>query len=309
VLVDELTRQGWKPIAERLLAQMTGSTPSADWDRYRALVVVPDGVLWYLPFEVLSIPGGPPLIQQMAVRYAPTLGLALPDRREPRPPGRTVVVSGKLLARDDEAAASAAAAAVSGALPGSVVLAGEPRVASALLTACCDRLVVLRSLDDADKLPFGWAPLGIDAGKPGSTLAEWGQLPFGTVEQLVLPGFHTAAEFALKRGGTGDELFLATCGLMATGCRTILLSRWRVGGQSTVELVREFVQELPHAPPAAAWRRSVELASSRTLDPAQEGRLRTSGTSPIRGDHPFFWSGYLLIDAGLAEEPGVDAEK
>jgi len=104
----------------------------------------------------------------------------------------------------------------------------------------------------------------------------------------------------LKKGGTGDELFLAACGLMASGSRTALLGRWRVGGQSTTNLMKEFVQELPHDSAAAAWRRAVELCGENTLDPATEGRLKATATSdPVKADHPFFWAGYMLIDTGL----------
>ena len=98
----------------------------------------------------------------------------------------------------------------------------------------------------------------------------------------------------------GDEVFLAACGLMASGSRTALLSRWRVGGQSTTKLIKEFVQEMPHESAAGAWRRAVELCGESTLDPATEGRLKATATSdPLKADHPFFWAGYLLIDSGL----------
>ena len=183
---------------------------------------------------------------------------------------------------------------------------------SAVLAATLDRLIVLADGDDVDKSPQGWSPLVVDGGKPGSTLADWLQLPFGGAEQVVLPGFHTPAEYGLKKGGTGDEVFLAICGLMGSGCRTVLLSRWRVGGQTSVDLVREFVQELPNESAANAWRRSVQLAADRPLDPASEGRLRpTASSDGLKADHPFFWSGYLLADRGQlpAKDDGKQDEK
>jgi CHAT domain-containing protein len=137
-----------------------------------------------------------------------------------------------------------------------------------------------------------------DAGRPGASLADWMLLPISGVEQAVFPGFHTSSENALKRASTGDEVFLTATSLMATGCRTALLSRWRVGGQSTADLVREFVQELPHQPASAAWRRSVQLASERLLDPALEPRVRPGASDGVPGGHPFFWSGYMLLDTG-----------
>ncbi len=59
----------------------------------------------------------------------------------------------------------------------------------------------------------------------------------------------------------GDEVFLAVCGLMANGARTILLSRWRTGGQTSVDLVREFLA------------RNAELDSCRSLAAQRAGRF------------------------------------
>ena len=167
--------------------------------------------------------------------------------------------------------------------------------------------------DESEKSPLTWSPLVVDHGKPGSTLAEWLQLPFGGPDQIILPGFHTPAENALKKGGPGDEVFLAICGLMGSGCQTVLLSRWRVGGQSSVDLVREFVQEMPNEPAASAWRRSVQLTADRPLDPVGEGRLRATSSATslagLKADHPFFWSGYMLVDRGQLPLEEDDPQK
>lgn len=303
VAAEDLAKEDWKTPAARLLAQLTNETKPEQWGTYKELVIVPDGVLWYLPFEALpvTVEGDTgPLINQLPVRYAPTLGLALPDRRGLRPVPRTAVVAGRLLPREIDAVAAAQAQHVADAAPGSALFSGDLVAPSGLLAATFDRLVVMADLEDMERLPFGWSPMKLDAGKPGSTLGDWGQLPWTGVEQVVLPGFHTPAEFGLKKGGTGDEIFLAACGLMASGSRTALLSRWRVGGDSTSNLMKEFVQELPHESAAAAWRRAVELCGENVLDPAAEGRLKATATSaPQKASHPFFWSGYLLIDTGL----------
>ena len=50
-------------------------------------------------------------------------------------------------------------------------------------------------------------------------------------------------------GLPGNEVFLSVCGLMANGARTMLLSRWRTGGQTSFDLVREFIQELADTAP------------------------------------------------------------
>ena len=126
-------------------------------------------------------------------------------------------------------------------------------------------------------------------------------LPWGGPEQVVLPGFHSSAENSLRGGGDGNELFLSTCGLMAAGARTVLISRWRTGGQSSYDLMREFIQELPHTPAADAWQRSVLLLSESELVPDREPRVDPEGLdAPLTGSHPFFWAGYVLVDTGAA---------
>ena len=97
----------------------------------------------------------------------------------------------------------------------------------------------------------------------------------------------------------GEEVFLAVCGLMATGTRTILLSRWRVGGEIPTVLVREFAGELPRESASQAWQRAVDLARVEELDPSMEPRMKGSAKDGlVSADHPFFWSGYLLVDTG-----------
>ena len=146
----------------------------------------------------------------------------------------------------------------------------------------------------------------------------------GGPELVVLPGFHTAAEDALKReespkreeggkrahwGQPGSEMFLSVCGLMANGARTVLLSRWRTGGQTSFDLVGEFVQELPRMSAADAWQRAVLLVSDSRLNLDAEPRVkRASGDEPPKGDHPFFWAGYMLVDCGSEPEKAEKAE-
>ena len=131
--------------------------------------------------------------------------------------------------------------------------------------------------------------------------------PWGGPEQVILPGFHTAAENGLRKGHAGgNDMFLSLCGLMSTGARTVLISRWRTGGQTSFDLVREFAQELPHASPAEAWQRSVQVAADTPIEPEREPRVKkaSSAGEPPKAGHPFFWAGYMLVDSG----PGADVE-
>ena len=53
VAIDDLKANGWRSAGQRLLAQLTNDAKPDEWSKYRELVIVPDGVLWYLPFLLL----------------------------------------------------------------------------------------------------------------------------------------------------------------------------------------------------------------------------------------------------------------
>jgi hypothetical protein len=71
---------------------------------------------------------------------------------------------------------------------------------------------------------------------------------------------------------------------------------------------------LPFSTAAEAWQRAVQLVKESPLDVAYEPRIRSAtGAPPINGEHPFFWAGYMVFDAGVVphsqeaepEEPPV----
>ncbi len=94
---------------------------------------------------------------------------------------------------------------------------------------------------------------------------------------------------------------------MSSGARTLLLSRWRTGGQCSFSIVREFVQELPHTEPADALQRAVFLTAGSRLNLEAEPRVKhTADAESPRANHPIFWAGYMLVDSG-APPPRADA--
>jgi tetratricopeptide (TPR) repeat protein len=303
-----LASEKWKAIARDLLSLLTDKAPPEFWDDYEEAIFVPDSVLWYLPFESLQAGAGEnskALLAKMPVRYAPTISLITPDGRPvPRDP-RSAMVAGRLFPRWRDEDSQAAVNELMRALPKLETFISFP-ASSGLVAKLCDRVVIMDDVKDVGG-PYEYSPMQLDRGKPGTSLSRWMMLPWGSPEQVVAPGFHTAAENGLRRSGTGDEIFLTACAFYASGGRTVLLSRWRTGGQSSVDLTREFVQELPYAPASHAWRRSVELLRASEIDPELEPRVTGVDRSlPLKADHPFFWAGYLLLDTGAA--PGTAAE-
>jgi tetratricopeptide (TPR) repeat protein len=311
---DDLAKSAWKSQGRAVLEALTKEARTDLAGQFDELVIVPDGVLWYVPFEALQFSDGDemkPLLSKVRIRYSPTVGLSVGDPRPRRPDGITGVVVGKLYPRDGAEVAEAEFEKLS-RIVASTALKGPLPAPAAVFASLLNRLIVFNDvLPPQDGGPYAWAPLQTDRVAQGTALSQWFAFPWGGPEQVILPGFHTPAERALKNtsGAVGDDLFLSICGLMSTGARTVLISRWRPGGQTSYNLVREFVQELPHSTAAESWQRSVLLAESSEIEPDAEPRvkLKPKDATP-KAENPFFWAGYLLADTGSTPD-GVPVVK
>jgi tetratricopeptide (TPR) repeat protein len=313
---EQLENRKWQREAAEIFKLLTRNIKSNFPEGIEELVIVPDRALWYVPFAALQL--GPddrlePLISKMRVRFAPTTGLAVGDSRAARRQMNTLVVLGRMHPRQEAAVGEEMLQQLAQSVPGTVGLRSRPPAPSSSYVGVVDRLIVLDDIEPSSKSVYDWSPLQLDQPAPGSLLSDWMAMPWRGPDQVVLPGFHSASENSLKGISldfAGDELFLNVCGLMAAGARTILISQWRSGGQTSFDLVREFVQELPHTSAADAWQRSVALVRAATLEPEREPRFRPDKKeAPPPAEHPFFWAGYLLIDVGSAgqnpDEPTV----
>ena len=79
VQITEVTNDDWKSPARKLWDGVIGKFPSNGWNNLEELVIVPDGPLWYLPFELLQVPADQvaadedqTLLDRVRIRYAPT---------------------------------------------------------------------------------------------------------------------------------------------------------------------------------------------------------------------------------------------
>jgi tetratricopeptide (TPR) repeat protein len=302
---NELTTTDWKKNAIKLRDLLLEKSKIDLGAKIDELVIVPDGILWYLPWEALPVgDDDAPLLSHTKIRYAPTIGLSTPYSARPLSMHNVGVVVGKLYPQDKPEVGQAAYEAFHRAIPTAVALPDVPTAPSSLYRRLFDQLVVLDDIEPSANGPYDWSPAQLDRGKSGGQLADWLSLPWtSSPDELILPGFHSSAENGLKtkKGiGDGSDLFLPVCGLMSTGTRSLLISRWRTGGQTSCDLVREFAQELPHTSPADSWQRSVMLAQGNSVDPDVEPRVKRLSVTgdPPKAEHPFFWSGYMLVDMG-----------
>lgn len=319
----KLSDDGWKKQSGELLdAIMKGSGVNLG-QNIDELVIVPDGELWYVPFEALHFAGKEgedrkALAETVRIRYAPTVGLAVPDGRPHLRTPNLGVALGRLFPRDKPEVAEKAFEQLEKQVPSAVALAAPFPQPLPSWGVQLDQLVVLDDLANLVGGPYEWAPMQVAGSRGAGALAQWMALPLGGPDVLVLPGFHTAAEQGMKRlpAVPGNDVFLSVCGLLASGSRTVLLSRWRTGGASSVAATAEFLKEMPTLGPAAAWHKSLASVRQATVDAEREPRLRRmpAGQS-LKAEHPFFWGGFLLIDSGTvdpdaapAADPGADPQ-
>lgn len=308
-----LLSEDWRENSGALFEHLTKGQTRADeiWKGVKEVVIVPDGFLWYLPFEALidrKRDADKTFLERFRIRYTPTVGLAFPDPRRPDSLDRTLVSVGKINPKDDDAISDATFDRFKKASPEAERLPSPLPAPSFMISAIADRLV---ALDDSQEIAAGleWKPMATGKVRAGSTIGDWLAYPIGGPKQVIITGAHTPAAMGLKANANGDEMFFALTGMMGSGARTVLMSRWRTGGQTSIDLAREFLQELPNSMASTAWRRSIEIVEQTDIVPSREPRLdEAKVTQTLTPKHPFWWAGYLLVDTGIdpkKEEPGA----
>lgn len=326
--IKELTDPNgkWKETGSKLLNRLLGNESRPV--HFTELVIVPTGQLWYVPFESLSVKIGEeyrPLIaagrEPLTIRYAPTASLGVPRKTGRSVSANTLVVYGKFVSKDDPSVAlNAIDRYVKAGIPQLVpmpAVSNEPFPSSA--SAFATQIKQLLVLDDipiaSNTLPLSWSPFNGDKMKLKNPVASWLMLPWGGPELIILPGFHTPAEFSLKTPRTGakpimngEDLFLSAMALQACGAKTILMSRWRTGGRSSYDLVEEFLKNYSSMTSTESWRQAMMTVGGETLHLDEEPRVRSeTGTEPPMANHPFFWGAFILIDRGdVPENPDSD---
>ena len=311
------------------------------------LVIVPDGMLWYLPFELLPVgsaraavagqrlprpqapavestaalsgaridkqPGNEPELRRLhdvcRIRYSPTRSLAVLRFETPKTGGPVGIYTGRLVRGDKPAIAQEWGVRLAGSIDRAVVLpTPAPAAPMPLVASLVDTLLVFDELSGDG--PVATRPLfSMQSGKPAMTFGDWLGSPSKRPRCIVLPGFQSAMAGGLTKqpARPGEDIFLAVTDLVAAGGRTALVSRWRMGGKTSIDLVEEFLRDRTGAdgeaepPPAAeSWQRAVEMATAEQPDVDREPRLKQSPQAVLTdARHPFLWAGYLLVDCGV----------
>ncbi len=288
--------ESWKSTAVTLRRHLVPDDSVITPEKFDELVIVPDGPLWYLPFEILPLgdEASPLLADKISVRYAATPGLALKPAAMP-PITRAVGVTADLFfaPRDPDLNGSIVQSIVD-VLNDPVKLPGTIDTPSGLLGNQLGHLVVAAPRAPHPKNLLLTSITPYDQTTPFSTLAGWMRFPAEVPRSVILCGYRTPV--GVGQMGTGDEIFTTLCALNSAGVRSILLSRWAVGGESSAILLRELLQELPFTGMNASWARAREVLRNSELDPAGEPLLMQAehDREGLTGDQPLFWGGYLI---------------
>ena len=308
--IADLKSEEWKAESAKLTAKIFGSVPADAWKDVRELVIVPDGLLWYLPFELLRVGEDEEqknLRDLVDIRYSPTLFLAYGAQREQRKLERTAVVVAKMHSRVEPEMSAKAFEKLEAELPNAVKYE-RVRIPSNVLGSVIDQLIVWSDVRQArGDSAFSMMPMQIDQGKTGTTLGSWMSLPWEGPDHLVMPGFNSDGGTSLRSKLNGSDLFLTTMGLMASGTRSILISRWRMGGANSLALSRNYSTRRPKMGGSKALRESIKLSRGLALNYENEPRLRTKkNDEALKAEHPAFWAANMFLEIQDGSKPDLD---
>ena len=289
-----LNSDEWRETATKLKSGLFADIPDESFANIVELVVIPDGMLWYLPFEALplEIDGQETfLVDLCPIRYAPTMFLSV-EAAGGAQLKRTSVAVASMHPRGELETTTAELEELKKKLPD--LTSYEKQVTPSGLSAWLTDHLLVWSQSFLPANGYNFKPIPFDVSDHASINA-WISLPFYGPEFLSLPGLQT---FGKGRKADGSEVFLTTVTLMAAGSRTIMLPRWPSGGATSLGLSRIYSEYLAEKMTGAqALRKAMMEARDLKFDIEKEPQIK-GGKDPgdISLEHPFFWSGFLVVD-------------
>jgi tetratricopeptide (TPR) repeat protein len=237
----------------------------------RRLIVVPHGLLHYLPFHALLDPCGTPLVERIEVSYAPSAGvLASCYARPPLPegPGRRLLIG----------VPNEAIPQVEGEVAVLAPIFGDQGVFCGVEAT---ERVFRRQAPEADIIHLASHavfrednPLFSAIQLADSWLSLYDLYSLRLHASLVTL---SACETGLSQVLAGDELVGLARGFFQAGTASLVVSLWAVNDASTASLMKYFYTHLEQGySPAAAMR-------------AAQSELRRMYP------HPYYWAPFLVI--------------
>jgi CHAT domain-containing protein len=280
------------------------------------LIIVPDRMLWNLPFQALRTPRDSYLIEDYALSYAPSLSvlkeMMRPRRTATKPasaqspmtllafgnpdisgqtPTRLKVTLGEPLASLPEAERQLKTlAALYGTEQSKVYLgasASEDRVKAEAANFRVLQFAAHAVLNDSNPL-YSRVVLARPPGSSEDGLLEaWEMMNLDLHADMVVL---SACETARGRFGAGEGMIGMSWAFFIAGSPATIVSQWKVESYSTTELMLEFHRRLKS-----------DTKSGKTIASKAEA-LRRASLKLMKTDeytHPFYWAGFVVVgDAG-----------
>ena len=277
----------------------------------RTLVIVPDGVLWELPFQALTDAAGQYLIERQAISYVPSLTV-LREMTRLRKQKHVVNRDMNLLALGNPELRNAIAERVSlihrdekleplpeaekevtslGQLYGpssTIYIGADAREDRFKMEAGRFNVLHLAThgiLNDASPMYSQIVLAQSDKGEDG-LLEAWEIMKLHLNADLVVL---SACESGRGRVGVGEGLIGLTWALFVAGSPTSVVSQWKVDSASTTALMLEFHRNLR----ARGKYPNTHVSPAKAL---QEAALKLLRQKEYR--HPFYWGGFVVVGDG-----------
>ncbi|HLN02965.1 MAG TPA: CHAT domain-containing protein [Bryobacteraceae bacterium] len=280
--------------------------PTRELQNKHHLIIIPDGVLWELPFQALINPAGQYVLDTSSVSYAPSLTalkamIEVKRGRKQAPAGVQLLAMGnpawggqmeqrvKSMYRDQELGSIPLAetevrrlATIYGEKESHIYIGTEARESRFKAEAGEAHVLHLAThgiLNNASPMYSYLLLAGEGDGSPDDGLLEAQELLHMQLraELVVL----SACETARGRVGAGEGVIGLSWALFVAGVPATVLSQWKVDSESTSRLMVAFHQNRKNGMnDAEALRRAALLIRK---EPAYQ--------------HPFYWTPFILIGA------------
>ena len=330
-LVDLLagdSGDGWRREAEALGEVLLGGLDALRRPGLRRVVIVPDGVLSYLPFEVLKGPSGGPLVETAEVFYLPSTTVLLrPEKRGERwnPPWRRQLVAfgdpqpqetGERLAGDARwgrlPESAAEVRAIARMMTGrSELYLGPAAQKKRLFDSAPGRATFLHFSTHAavdsevpERSRILFSPEGAQAADY-LFLSEIAGLDLNGVDLVTVSACETERGRMIR--GEGVEAFSRA--FLAAGARATVTSLWRVADAPASAFMQQFYYFLSRGKTKGEALRLAKLRFLQSGSPLAHPRhwaafvLNGDGMRPAASPTP--WSKLLLFFAAIALALGL----
>lgn len=307
--VSLLQADDWKAPVQEAADKLLGSASIDELTKLRELVIVPDGLVWYFPFEAIQVKTGAKtenLIDKLEIRYSPTLFLAYDGRSPKRELKNRAVVVAKPHPKGELSVSQSAFQELAVRLPELIKIELLPKQARPEMVATqLDQVLVWNEIPIAKSGALDIAPISLS--NSSTPLRNWMLLPWQAPDEFLFPAFQSDAGNGLRGQKKGTDLFLFSLGMMGSGTRSLLLSRWRSGGTNSLAFSKFYLERQKSMSSAQAFRESMIAARKLELNYSTEPQIRTKKNDPVlKAEHPYFWSGYLRIEIPYADEGKVE---